>query len=376
MVYPINFTGYFHITKKPFNLSFHLRLLFSFLKSHHYKINCADAISERFPKIELVLFYLTPILPCTMQISIIIPTYNRPDLLKQCLHSCLNQTTPPTEIIIGDDSKDDLSKNLVEEIKKSSPAIRIEYFKNSPSKGQIGNVNFLIEKVTSDYTILIHDDDYLLPNCISDLSAPLKKDPTLDASFGKQYLVDMEDHIDEQESEGLNQAYYRIPEFVGSKLSSYESGILQQFPNNGYLIKSEVIKNNHYSEQKEMVGDACDFYFGFNLGIKGHRFYFVDTYTAAYRVGNEKVSNQDRVDTALKSYLLIEDHDAPPSMQSVKDKQLNKNAPIALMQAIRRKEGKIARSIFFSKYHLSHLLSPGGIKRTFLLLKLTLLGRA
>jgi glycosyltransferase domain-containing protein len=306
-----------------------------------------------------------------MQISIIIPTYNRPDLLKECINSCLSQSLPPYEIIIGDDSSNDSSKEMIDKIIKENSSIKISYFKHSPSKKQIGNVNFLIDKAKGDYVTLIHDDDFLLDNCISDLAQPMITDPTIDASFGKQYIVDMDGNIDKKISEDLNRGYCRTDSYSGNVLSSYQSGILQQFPNNAYLIKADLIKKYNYSTDVDYVGDGCDFFFSFNLGIKKLKFYFVNKYTAAYRVGNEKVSNNSQVDTALKSYLIISGSAIPVAENEESyHKQLKRFAPIALAQAINRKEKDIALKIYLSNNHFVHLFSLGGLKRSLMLFKL------
>lgn len=306
-----------------------------------------------------------------MKISIIIPTYNRPDLLKVCIKSCLSQTLSPYEIIIGDDSSNDESKEIVEQIIEENKSAKISYFKNVPPKKQIGNVNFLIDKAEGDYVTLIHDDDYLLDNCLSDLSKPLLNDSSIDASFGKQYLIDMNDHIDQKVSDNANRDYYRTASYEGTVLSSYDSAILQQFPNNAYVIKADLIKKYKYSTDSEYVGDACDFFFSFNLGLKKLKFYFVNTYTAVYREGNEKISNNLRCDAAIKSYLIIADSVIPDGESNVSyKKQLKRFAPLALSQAINRKEKKHASKIFFSKYHFSSLFSLGGVKRSLMLAKL------
>jgi len=306
-----------------------------------------------------------------MKISIIIPTYNRPDLFRVCINSCLSQTLLPYEIIIGDDSSNDDTKKMVEQIIKDNASIQITYFKHIQQKKQIGNLNFLIDKAQGDYVTLIHDDDYLLENCLADLSKPLLNDPYIDASYGKQYLVNATGFIDKKESELVNEEYYRTSSYEGSVLSSYQSGILQQFPNNAYLIKVDLIKKYSYSTDSEYVGDACDYFFSFNLGLKNLKFYFVNNYTAAYRIGNEKVSNNTKCDTALKSYLFISASVIPDEESNESyHKQLKKFAPLALVQAINREEKRNAVNIFFSKYHFAYLFSFGGVKRSILFLKL------
>ncbi len=50
-----------------------------------------------------------------MEISVVIPTKDRPLDLDQCINSILSQTFPPEEIIIIDDGE--LSENFIEKIK-------------------------------------------------------------------------------------------------------------------------------------------------------------------------------------------------------------------------------------------------------------------
>ena len=42
-------------------------------------------------------------------ISICIPTYQRPKFIQEALYSVFKQTLQPLEIVIGDDSRDDLT---------------------------------------------------------------------------------------------------------------------------------------------------------------------------------------------------------------------------------------------------------------------------
>ena len=49
-------------------------------------------------------------------ISILIPTYNRLDVLINALDSVYEQTILPNEIIIGDDSTNDLTEKYIEKL--------------------------------------------------------------------------------------------------------------------------------------------------------------------------------------------------------------------------------------------------------------------
>ena len=91
--------------------------------------------------------------------SIIIPAYNRADLITLAINSVLNQTFQDFEIIVVDDG----SKDNTEEIVKSIKDERIRYFKKVNEERSIAR-NFGIEKSQGNYIGFLDADDYVLPN--------------------------------------------------------------------------------------------------------------------------------------------------------------------------------------------------------------------
>lgn len=94
------------------------------------------------------------------KISIGIPTYNRPDYLKQILESLLNQSYTNIEIIVSDNcSPDKKVKEVIDAfIKKDN---RIKGFIQKKNIGMISNFEFVLEKSTSDYFMWKADDDII-----------------------------------------------------------------------------------------------------------------------------------------------------------------------------------------------------------------------
>lgn len=109
-------------------------------------------------------------------VSIIIPTYNRAELLKRAIESVLNQTYDNIiEIIITDDGSTDNTKEIVEEFKKRDS--RIIYSINTKyPHGPTGNKNNGLDLATGEFIGILDDDDVLLPNAISDLIEVYLKD--------------------------------------------------------------------------------------------------------------------------------------------------------------------------------------------------------
>lgn len=110
-------------------------------------------------------------------VSIVIPTYNRDELLKRAICSVLNQTySNIKEIIVTDDCKTDQAKEVVKKIKKNNE--KIIYIKNNTyRKGPCGNKNNGIDYATGDFVGILDDDDELLPDAIEVLINEYLKHP-------------------------------------------------------------------------------------------------------------------------------------------------------------------------------------------------------
>jgi glycosyltransferase involved in cell wall biosynthesis len=293
-------------------------------------------------------------------ISVCIPTYQRPKFLQEALYSVLEQTLQPVEIVIGDDSHDDLTENLVLDIKKECK-IPISYTRHSPSLGQAGNVNFIYEIAKGDKIVLLHDDDLLLPNCLEDLNSCWDIHPNLVAAYGKQYFISEEGTIDHNLSSKLNQFYFRTSDKSGLQKSSIEAALLHQFPNDCFMIlasAAKAIKCRPY----EKIGNAVDFDFGLRLAFEYSNFFFLDKYTAKYRITKDSISKN--TNSTAQSFHIILNTDFPEELFWAKDYELKKEASTAIMELINMGKKKQAIDIYFSQYYpLSKKFSLGGIRR-------------
>jgi glycosyltransferase involved in cell wall biosynthesis len=298
-------------------------------------------------------------------ISILIPTYKRPELIMEALHSCLEQDYPSYEIIIGDDSPDDFTKIAVQALqaKYKQP---ITYIHNKPSLGQVDNVNMLIDRASGSKLMLLHDDDLLVTSALKNLSSCFEKDSSISVAYGKQYIISNEGVIDEKGTKEFNRDFYRTSDYEGCRLTSLEAGLVQQFPNNAFLIDAQLAKQIRYKQ----VGDACDYDFGLRISQTGKKLFFLDCYTAKYRLSNVSVSLSQRNNAALTAYLMASALSIPPKSIPIRDKWLKDRAGVAIGNALANEDIKSALSIYFSRHHLSQAITLGGIKRLSLIILL------
>lgn len=88
-------------------------------------------------------------------VSIIIPTYNRRNVIKNTIQSVLNQTYPEFELLIIDDGSTDDTESLVNQLDDS----RIRYIKLPENKGVAAARNVGISEANYDYIAFQDSDD-------------------------------------------------------------------------------------------------------------------------------------------------------------------------------------------------------------------------
>lgn len=88
-------------------------------------------------------------------VSVIITTYYRNKLLREAINSVINQTYEPIEIIVVDDSGEEIAKEVVNEYD-------VTYLPKSKNEGQIAAWNAGISHCHGDFVQFLDDDDQLL----------------------------------------------------------------------------------------------------------------------------------------------------------------------------------------------------------------------
>lgn len=299
-----------------------------------------------------------------MKISVIIPTYNRPEFLEEALESVWAQTFSPYEIIIGDDSNNKETEVLVERKLKNKSRIPIKYFHHQPSLKQAGNVDFILQKASGDCVLLLHDDDALLPNCLEILMKPMIDFSDITASFGKQYLMNNSGEIIKGAEKKLNEKFYRTADREGIVKGEW-AGTLQMLPNNSFLVRTVIAQKTGYLDGGR-AGDAVDFYFGFRLG-KNRQFYFVNEFTSKYRTTTNSITGSGSVNfisATLK--ILLEDLDKEQLETKEVKNLIRYIMNPSISEVIKGGDKRTAVKWMFSPYY--NVVSLKGIKRIMMVL--------
>ena len=108
------------------------------------------------------------------KVSVVIPTYNRPDLITRSVKSVLNQTYDNFEVVVIDNNTDDKTEKAVKSLNDS----RIKYIRNTSKTNAPASRNIGVKKSNNDtkYVAFIDDDDEFFPTYLEKTVEALEKD--------------------------------------------------------------------------------------------------------------------------------------------------------------------------------------------------------
>ena len=94
-------------------------------------------------------------------VSVIIPTFNRANLISRAISSVCSQSYQNLEVIVVDDNSQDNTAEVVREIAAGDS--RINYYRHSNNLGGSAARNTGIEQATGEYIAFLDSDDIWLP---------------------------------------------------------------------------------------------------------------------------------------------------------------------------------------------------------------------
>jgi len=97
------------------------------------------------------------------KVSIVLPTRERPDLLKFALASALKQDYEDFEIVVSDNYSGSQTRQVVESFQ--SP--RVRYFRTKEPLSMPDSWEFALKYAKGEYITFLTDDSYMLPDAIS-----------------------------------------------------------------------------------------------------------------------------------------------------------------------------------------------------------------
>lgn len=211
----------------------------------------------------------------TTKIKIIILTRNRPDLLLKTVGSILKQSFKDIIIVISDNSSDNQTQKIIEQ--KFSHIDNLQYIKREPTfKNFFEHANKAISEVDTQYFMLFHDDDLMLPNLVKILAQTLDMHPNLIAVAANAYNIDTNDSIIDKFTPSKKRKLIKSPNDL---INLYSHNKSLPFPS--YMYRTSYVNKIQFDSNKGgKYSDSC---FILDLLQKGDIMLLFDCYGMLYR---------------------------------------------------------------------------------------------
>jgi len=249
----------------------------------------------------------------TMDITVVIPTFNAAPFIAETIDSVICQTLPPSQIIVVDDASTDNTYEIVTNfVKHSSVPIRFVQ-RNCGSGGPAAPLNAGMSLVASKWVALLDHDDLMLSNKLERQSAAIIKhnsnfcfsdykmlgpDGTLTSGLSpeqRRMLIASREKNDDE---------YPIDKSTYLQSQALEPGIIQSCSNLFFHIEL-FHRHGPFDEKRSAIAD-----YAFKLAIVDHvQPVFIDTVlfhkrwhqTNLYKVSDDRELRRDVRRLALSS---------------------------------------------------------------------------
>ena len=226
-------------------------------------------------------------------VSGIIPTYNRPEMLRTAIESALMQTYSNIELIVVDDSREgDSNQSVVEALSRSDA--RVIYTRNTTHPhGIAGARNAGLDLAKGKYIAFLDDDDRWYPVHVSECVSALERHHDIDWIFSltdvykgesyshtmnfdrafKQYAVSHRDGVHRLEGANILADSIRRPVSI--------------------LVGCSVFRRDVFSQVRfdETLGYMDDVMFKFEAISRGFRLAYVNSVHLRYLIHDKNASN-------------------------------------------------------------------------------------
>lgn len=149
------------------------------------------AKTAHIPSIPIIISKLDVV----SKVTIAIPTFKRPELLKEAIESAFNQIDYSDYEVIVVDNNPERDCETERLLKKYSDK-RIAYYKNSENIGMYGNWNRCIELARGEYVTILNDDDTLSEEYLKSVNGIIsRQNKIIDALITGFQLIDSDGKI-------------------------------------------------------------------------------------------------------------------------------------------------------------------------------------
>jgi len=226
-------------------------------------------------------------------VAAILPLFNGEAWVERTLGGILAQTLAPDEILVIDDGSTDGGPQLVRELAKAHPQIRLISQANA---GQSAARNVAITMCTSEWIALIDQDDFWYPNHLEQLVGAARRHAGLRLGLVYSDFDDVDGGGGMVSRDPLARAWVDNPKRDLMKVLA--QGFLIQ-PSTT-LIKREAVREVGGFDERLMAYEDDDLFL--RMFRAGYDNVFVPSTTSQWRIHELSAGGSERADDSLRLY--------------------------------------------------------------------------
>ena len=222
-------------------------------------------------------------------LTVIIPTYNHAEFLREAVCSVLAQSFTHFKLLILDDCSSDSTADVVRDIKDT----RVSYIRHQGNIGLVTNWTFGINVASGKYVAILSDDDKYRSDFLLKRVSAFRDHNGLVAATGAFECCD---------STGAFVRFSRLPSetervYRGRDLIAFTLGITGEWFNGATLYNLDVVRS--VWPYVMMAGTALDFSLHIRLSlIPGASVYFLPNADIILRIHSEQESKRNSLHLA------------------------------------------------------------------------------
>ncbi|HQT75849.1 MAG: hypothetical protein B7Z80_26995 [Rhodospirillales bacterium 20-64-7] len=157
-----------------------------------------------------------------MKISVVVPTYNRADLLPVTLDAILAQTLPPHEVIVIDDGSCDETPSV---LRHYASAVRGRTIENA---GELVARNTGLRMATGDLVSFCDSDDLWRPDLLASMAELWRRAPGVRTAYCDFVIVREDIRGDQNKFAGAPEGFWDDLRVVGPELGVFDSAVIDR----------------------------------------------------------------------------------------------------------------------------------------------------
>jgi glycosyltransferase involved in cell wall biosynthesis len=228
-------------------------------------------------------------------VSVILPTYNRPEYLREAITSAVNQTYTNIEILISDNCSPNNPQTIIDGFQDP----RLKFFRQTRNIGAFANVIGTFKRANGKYVASLLDDDAWEEDYLSKMIPLLEENPDVVIAFCDFYIMDKDGVIDLPKTERYSHIFGRKKLSEGLYNPFHELALISKSisPAFASIMRRDAIKWENIPPE---VGLIWDTHLAYLFSSTGHSAYYLPCRLTRSRKHSQTITSQGGSNTNLK----------------------------------------------------------------------------